>query len=265
MLLGKQRFEEAAAFFLLADKLWDAVEVCVSNLNDFQLAFVVIRLYEGDHGPIYQRFLREYILGVQSSPSGGEKKKVGGVARLETNPDPFLRSMVCWLLQDCSGALETLLVNPELSKGGTDPALNTFRTNPGIFNFYLYLRTHPFLIRRDHKAVSTASFGSTPFSGHKAPKSERLLSGVGDEPLTALERSMLFGTAYYHLCHGCPLLALNVLSRLPNSSKLGKDISNVLSDTDGGVADMSATTSAPGAESFSGMIESGDTGRQFCT
>jgi len=47
-LLGKQRFEHAAAFFLLAGKLKDAVEICVHNLHDIQLSFVVIRLYETD-------------------------------------------------------------------------------------------------------------------------------------------------------------------------------------------------------------------------
>lgn len=36
----------AAAFFLLADKLQDAVNVCVKNLSDFQLAIAICRVYE---------------------------------------------------------------------------------------------------------------------------------------------------------------------------------------------------------------------------
>lgn len=46
-LLGKQRFEHAAAFFLLAGSLKDALEVCLAKLKDVQLALVVSRLYEG--------------------------------------------------------------------------------------------------------------------------------------------------------------------------------------------------------------------------
>ncbi|KAF9293929.1 regulator of (H+)-ATPase in vacuolar membrane [Mortierella antarctica] len=45
-LLGKQRFAYAAAFFLLGDKLQDAVNVCVKNLNDFQLAIALCRAGE---------------------------------------------------------------------------------------------------------------------------------------------------------------------------------------------------------------------------
>jgi len=46
-LLGKQRFEHAAGFFLLAGSLKDALEVCLAKLKDIQLALVVARLYEG--------------------------------------------------------------------------------------------------------------------------------------------------------------------------------------------------------------------------
>ncbi|XP_078741216.1 dmX-like protein 1 [Lampetra fluviatilis] len=45
-LLGKQRFTHAAAFFLLAGSLHDAIEVCLEKLHDLQLALVVARLYE---------------------------------------------------------------------------------------------------------------------------------------------------------------------------------------------------------------------------
>jgi len=48
VLLGKQRFEHAVAFFLLANSLNDAIEVCMNKLEDFQLALIIARLYEGD-------------------------------------------------------------------------------------------------------------------------------------------------------------------------------------------------------------------------
>ena len=39
--------EYAAAFFLLADKLSDAVNVCIKNLSDVQLAILIIRCFAG--------------------------------------------------------------------------------------------------------------------------------------------------------------------------------------------------------------------------
>ena len=53
VLMSKQRFEHAAAFFLLAGQVWDAVKVCVERLHDLQLALVIVRLHEGDNSPIY--------------------------------------------------------------------------------------------------------------------------------------------------------------------------------------------------------------------
>jgi hypothetical protein len=46
-LLGKQRFEHAVAFFLLAGSLKDALEVCLAKLKDIQLALLIARLYDG--------------------------------------------------------------------------------------------------------------------------------------------------------------------------------------------------------------------------
>ncbi|KAF2003615.1 hypothetical protein P154DRAFT_617532 [Amniculicola lignicola CBS 123094] len=61
-LMGKRRFEYAAAFFLLADHLHDAVSVLHNQLGDTQLAIAVARVYEGDDGPILSTFLKEKIL-----------------------------------------------------------------------------------------------------------------------------------------------------------------------------------------------------------
>lgn len=47
-LLSKRRFHYAAAFFLLGDSLWDAVNVCVHQLQDLQLAIAIARVYEGE-------------------------------------------------------------------------------------------------------------------------------------------------------------------------------------------------------------------------
>ena len=72
VLLGKQRFEHAAAFFLLAGRLKDAVEVCVRNLRDLQLAMVLVRLYETNFDDMISylnRILSSEVLGVDLESS----------------------------------------------------------------------------------------------------------------------------------------------------------------------------------------------------
>ncbi|KAF9514679.1 hypothetical protein BS47DRAFT_1392270 [Hydnum rufescens UP504] len=57
-LLSKQRFEYAAAFFLLGRSLKDAVSVCVKQLKDFQVAVALARIVEnGDDGPVLKELL----------------------------------------------------------------------------------------------------------------------------------------------------------------------------------------------------------------
>lgn len=61
-LLGKRRFEYAASFFLLAGNLRDAVNVCVHQLQDLQLAIAVARVYEGDDGLVLRMLLEKKVL-----------------------------------------------------------------------------------------------------------------------------------------------------------------------------------------------------------
>jgi hypothetical protein len=61
-LLSKRRFAYAASFFLLADHLEDAVEVCLRQLKDMQLAIAVCRVHGGDHGPVMTKLLKEEVL-----------------------------------------------------------------------------------------------------------------------------------------------------------------------------------------------------------
>lgn len=157
-LLGKQRFDHAVAFFLLAGSLNDAIEVCLTKLDDLQLALVISRLYEGEHEsapPTYKKLLYEEILGCDKN---GENQDLD-----RAHPDPFLRSMSLWILKDHSGSLSTLLQNgvgilhkayddedpllhPELHQAANSHSATT--ANPNVFNFYVYLRTHPLIIRQ---------------------------------------------------------------------------------------------------------------------
>ncbi|RFU72173.1 hypothetical protein TARUN_10092 [Trichoderma arundinaceum] len=65
-LLSKRRFKYAAAFFLLADRLENAVEVCLRQLKDIQLAIAITRVYEGNEGPVLRKVLQEEVLTVAS-------------------------------------------------------------------------------------------------------------------------------------------------------------------------------------------------------
>lgn len=47
-LLSRRRFEYAAAFFLLGGSLSDAVNVCVNQLHDIQLAIAITRVWNGN-------------------------------------------------------------------------------------------------------------------------------------------------------------------------------------------------------------------------
>ncbi|XP_006162399.1 dmX-like protein 1 isoform X2 [Tupaia chinensis] len=200
-LLGKQRFEHSAAFFLLAGCLRDAVEVCLEKLNDIQLALVIARLYESefDTSATYKSILRKKVLGIDSPV-----KELNSL-NINTHSDPFLRSMACWILEDYSGALETLIKHPVREN---DDQVMMSACNPAVFNFYNYLRTHPLLLRRH--------FGSTDtFSTHMSLSGKSGLAGT----INLSERRLFFSTASAHLKAGCPMLALEVLSKMPKVIK----------------------------------------------
>ncbi|EIW64094.1 WD repeat-containing protein [Trametes versicolor FP-101664 SS1] len=62
-LLSKRRFEYAAAFFLLGGSLKDAVNVCIKNMSDWQLAVALARVVEGgDDGPVLGDILNNTVI-----------------------------------------------------------------------------------------------------------------------------------------------------------------------------------------------------------
>eukprot|EP00794_Sanderia_malayensis_P010274 gene10274-11329_t len=218
-LLGKQRFEHAAAFFLLADALWDAIQICIGRLNDIQLALVISRLYEGEHGPFFHRILSEYILG-----EGSE----------QPHSDPFLRSMTHWLCRSYNRALETLLLDP------TSTDMNGIKYNelalmghPDIFNLYFYLRSHPY-VRRCHLSQHSSSQLSKPTAGIATrnmdnysitqPHKSNTVTATAEvsSHVTPLLRELIFRTANMHLNSGMPTLALEVLLLLPKDTDKAK-------------------------------------------
>lgn len=54
--------EFAAAMFLLGDSLRDAVNICLRQLDDFQLAIALARVYEGEGSPTLKLIVEEHVL-----------------------------------------------------------------------------------------------------------------------------------------------------------------------------------------------------------
>ncbi|XP_043932298.1 dmX-like protein 2 [Protopterus annectens] len=199
-LLGKQRFEQSAAFFLLAGSLKDAIEVCLEKMEDIQLAMVIARLYESDSetSATYKSILYERVLGCKRDGSGFSCSKM--------HPDPFLRSIAYWIMKEYTRALDTLL--EQIPKEDDKNPDIIFRScNPVVFSFYNFLRTHP-LIRRQ----LTSADGTSTISGLKTE------SSFIDE-INLIERKLFFTTANAHFKVGCPVLALEVLSKIPKVTK----------------------------------------------
>lgn len=86
--------EYAVAFFLLGDKLSDAVSICLKQLNDPQLAIVLCRLNEGEDSPLLINILSTVII-----PESIEKG------------DRWLLSMSFSILREKSNALMACIVN----------------------------------------------------------------------------------------------------------------------------------------------------------
>ncbi|XP_032824724.2 dmX-like protein 2 [Petromyzon marinus] len=224
-LLGKRRFEQAAAFFLLAGALRDAIEVCLEKLNDIQLALVVARLQESntDAPATYRSILGCRVLG-RNELSGADAAATPELAELtracelRKDRDPFLRSIACWVKSDYPGALDALLEQPDSAcdadedggSGGSDGSGGSGGSgggsaspglcSPGVFNFYNFLRGHPLIVR--HHMLSHGGAGQRPA-----------------DTISLRERRLFFATASTHLKSGCPLLALDVLRRMPHAEK----------------------------------------------
>uniref|UniRef100_A0A8K9UYG8 Dmx like 1 n=1 Tax=Oncorhynchus mykiss TaxID=8022 RepID=A0A8K9UYG8_ONCMY len=199
-LLGKQRFQHSAAFFLLAGSLKDAVEVCLEKMQDLQLALVISRLYESEFetSSTYKRILQRHVLGQDR--------------QLPAHQDPFLRSTAYWVLEDYSRALDTLLEQPAAPNLASSTQAGTSSTSlcsPEVFNFYTYLRTHPLLLRRHFGSSEKTRVGLTA-------------EGRMANSISLVERRLFFTAAYAHLQAGCPMLALEVLSKMPKVVKRSK-------------------------------------------
>ena len=208
VLLGKQRFEHAAAFFLLANRLKDAIEVCLRNLNDIQLALVITRLYlesnyEEQNNLIRQILMNEILISKSS--------------------DPFLKSMSYWSIKDYKSSLNTLfnidINHLDILKSTTVISFLSDSKDSMIshvFNFYNFLKTHPLILRHELSENAPVEY----------------INNVKCREISSIERRLHFFAAFYHLINGCPMLALDILRRLPKyiiiDKKSDHEKSNIL-------------------------------------
>ncbi|VDK43174.1 unnamed protein product [Anisakis simplex] len=214
VLMSKQRFEHAAAFFLLAGSLKDAIQTVLSKLHDLQLAMTIIRLYESDYDKqcvLMRDLLCHEVLGVEPSEFDAADRCLIGSEHdpitQSTNAcgDPFERSMAFWHLKEYSRAAATL-VEEGAKKRFEEQSSATDCSLSDIFNFYSFLRNHPLVVRQ-RLADAGIQMGSTE---EFLAVAKRLGAMV-----TPAERRLYFRTASAHMANGCPMLALDVLMRLP--------------------------------------------------
>ncbi|KAK5940247.1 regulator of (H+)-ATPase in vacuolar membrane [Knufia obscura] len=95
-LLSRRRFEYAAAFFLLGGALGDAVNVCVNQLHDVQLAIAITRVWQGDSA------VQEKVM------SGLSGQSVLDLA-VDTHEARWLATWACTYRQDWVQALQYIV------------------------------------------------------------------------------------------------------------------------------------------------------------
>lgn len=137
VLLSKQRFEYAVAFFILADCIGDAVDICIKKLNDFQLALVLCRLYIGENSELMQKVLAESI-----------------VPECIRTGDRWLLSMAFTLLKDKKNALYATvrpLKSFELENGS---AADDVLMDPSLALLFEHLTNYYRKIRMTEAVVS---------------------------------------------------------------------------------------------------------------
>jgi len=230
-LLGKQRFLHAAAFFLLSGSLKDALDIIIFRLDDLQLAILVGRLYEGgndNNPPSVVAILKKYILGVTEGSEEFDNS--------QAHPDPFYRSMAFWIIRDYESSLTTLVQtnigenHPKFTEDESVVLKKKHEVDPCVFNFYVYLRTHPLILRQRVAKRSEDKSKALMLSGFKSNSTEKATT-FSEDAVTPLERRLFFTTAHFHLRSGCPALALEVLSKLPANVAEAEEIKEVTKET----------------------------------
>ncbi|KAH8698569.1 WD repeat protein [Talaromyces proteolyticus] len=177
-LLGKRRFEYSAAFFLLADHLREAANVCINQIGDIQLAITITRAYEGDDGPILKEILEGKVL-VEAASEGNR----------------WMASWAFWMLNRRSSAVRSLIspVDTLIPPTPASPG------SPGMISLQArsYLSNDPALV---------------VLYKHLREKTLQTLKGATQIP-PAAEWAFVLRNARLYDRMGCDLLALDLVAR----------------------------------------------------
>ncbi|KAL7077250.1 hypothetical protein ACQ4LE_003475, partial [Meloidogyne hapla] len=240
ILMSKQRFHHAAAFFLLAGSVKDALQIILARIHDLQLAIVILRLYETEAEAqieLLTELLCKEVLGcdvehfrqlIKDYESG---KTVEPITFPNARGDPFERSMSLWIMNEYVFSAETFLEEANDPKRVKDRETKMERTNsddtlrhfepsfPDIFNFYSFLRRHPLVIRQK---LTRAGIAMTT-TEHFLTWTRRIGARLSDS-----EKRLYLRTANAHLNSGCPLLSLDVLTSLPKQFEQEEEFEEIL-------------------------------------
>uniref|UniRef100_A0A915Q0C7 RAVE complex protein Rav1 C-terminal domain-containing protein n=1 Tax=Setaria digitata TaxID=48799 RepID=A0A915Q0C7_9BILA len=180
--------------------------IVLRKLQDLQLAMVIVRLSETDYeeqSNLLRELLSREIFGAEVA-NAKDFEVISGA-----NQNPFVRSMAYWHLKEYVRAASTLV--DEASRIHLDASMEYSLSD--IFNFYSFIRIHPLVIRQ--RLVNAGiKIGST----EKFLALAKRLASV----ITPSERRLYFRTASAHMASGCPLLALDVLARLPKNRSVAE-------------------------------------------
>ena len=169
---------------------------------------------------------------------------------------PVCNSLVYRKFHSCTffsrNALQTLL-HTETGEAVTSTTNSDSFSISNVFNFYNYLRTHPLLIRQKIVTAAPELKSKGVISGFTK---QQTIVGAPDEvasvvdKVTPMERSLFFATAHAHYKNGNPILALEVLSKLPavtlDDDDNEKDTQSIKSEsenciTTGNISDFNST------------------------
>ncbi|KAL9648804.1 hypothetical protein ABK040_003737 [Willaertia magna] len=111
VLISRQQFSYAAAYFLLADSPKDAIDILVKNEKDVDLAYFITRLYCGDDNDQCLKLLREILL-----PYYAKEK------------DIWMQSLIKWILKEYEESVELLIKRVDEDDNTIDPTLFNYCT-----------------------------------------------------------------------------------------------------------------------------------------
>ncbi|KAI9307260.1 RAVE protein 1 C terminal-domain-containing protein [Cunninghamella echinulata] len=198
VLLGRQRFEYAASFFLLADRLKDAINVILKNLRDYHLAIAICRVYDGDSSPLLKEIINDYVIPLA----------------IETN-DRWLLTTGLWFNGKIHDAIRSIVVPLSQIKINENKNKNEFQVNPQQQE-------------EENDSVATVN-DPTLFILYQHVKQLHHRQELGISYDLEYNFSLQVTRAYERL--GCPLLSLYILLRYPMKRPLKALLPSSSSDT----------------------------------